>query len=103
VLTQYNPLDIEFALRTTSPVPPFPPATDREAWERIATGLGKQAVAEVIAQAEADAQSSIPALPATLYLEFQRTGQREGYQDPVRRRRRYACTWNRRNRDGARI
>ena len=35
----------------------------------------------MITKAEEAAEEPIPSLPATLYLEVQRTGQREGYQD----------------------
>jgi hypothetical protein len=42
---------------------------------------------EVLARAKEFASNPIPALPATLYLEFARTGQREGYQVPRGQRR----------------
>ncbi len=86
-LTRYNPIDVEHALHVASPPPPFPPAADRAAWDELRAALGEERVAEIIARAESDAQAPIPALPATLYLEFVRTGQREGYQDPRMRRR----------------
>ncbi len=91
MLCQYNPIDIERALHAGASDPPFPPAADRAAWEAVRAALGEEAVSEMIAQAEADAESPIPALPATLYLEFVRTGQREGYQDPMARRRQMLC------------
>jgi len=87
MLSQYNAVDIEHALRVASPPPPFPPATDRAAWGEVRSALGEEPVGEIIAQAESCAQSPIPSLPATLYLEFARTGQREGYQRPRSRRR----------------
>ncbi|MCD6290006.1 MAG: heparinase, partial [Anaerolineae bacterium] len=87
MLHQYNPIDIEHALCTASPQPPFPPAADRDAWEEVKKELGEEQTAAIIAQAEADAKAQIPSLPATLYLEFVRTGQREGYQIPRSRRR----------------
>lgn len=82
MLSKYNSVDIEHALLTTSPPAPFPPASNRDAWNEIRSALGDEQVADLIGQAEADVQSPIPALPATLYLEFVRNGQREGYQTP---------------------
>jgi len=87
MLARHNPVDIENALRSASPPPPFPPAADRQAWRDIARSAGDAAVAALIARAEEDATTPIPALPATLWLEFQRNGQREGYQEPRSKRR----------------
>jgi len=87
MLSRYNAVDIEMALRAPAPAPPFPPSAEREAWNEVRTQLGEEAVAECIDRAERAAGSAIPALPATLFLEFQRTGQREGYQAPRQQRR----------------
>jgi hypothetical protein len=87
MLSQYNPVDIEIILREEKPLPPFPPAADRVAWEAVRRAIGPDACQALIARAEDAARSPIPALPATLYLEFKRSGQREGYQEPARRRR----------------
>ncbi len=87
MLSRYNPVDIEHALHTAEVPPPFPPAVDRAAWQEVRAGLGEERVGEIVAQAEAYASAPIPALPATLYLEFVRTGQREGYQGPRSQRR----------------
>lgn len=87
MLSQYNSTDIEHALRSSAPPPPFPPASDRAAWNEVRVALGEERVATMIAQAEADAEVAIPVLPATLYLEFMRNGQREGYEEPAKRRR----------------
>ncbi len=87
MLSQYNPIDIETALAFASPLPPFPPASERAAWEEVRDAMGQEMVAATIAQAEEDAQSEIPSLPATLYLEFVRSGDRAGYETPVARRR----------------
>src|SRR5690606_26549016 len=67
--------------------PPFPPARDRAAWAAIRERLGEARVAEYIQKAEADAQRPIPALRATLYLDFKRTGERLGYETPQFARR----------------
>ncbi|MBN1640757.1 MAG: heparinase II/III family protein [Anaerolineae bacterium] len=82
MLSRYNAVDIEQILRTTSPPPPFPPASDRASWAQVRAALGEDAVREIASQAEESAAQPVPALPATLYLEFARTGQREGYQRP---------------------
>lgn len=87
MLNQHNAVDIEAALRAVSPEPPFPSASDRPAWTAISQAIGQAAVVDIIRRAEEDAREPIPALPATLFLEYQRTGQREGYQQPRARRR----------------
>ncbi|MGH2535351.1 MAG: hypothetical protein ACRDJW_24080 [Thermomicrobiales bacterium] len=87
MLARYNPVDIEHALRTAAAPPPFPPASDRAAWQKVRAGNGEARAGEIIAQAEVDTRTPVPSLPATLYLEFNRTGQREGYQDPLGRRK----------------
>lgn len=88
MLTPYNPVDVHIALTQAAPKwPPFPPITDREAWQQVAEHLGEEETERRLATAEAAAAEPIPPLPATLFLEFQRTGQREGYQTPRARRR----------------
>ncbi len=87
MLSKYNAVDIESALRAVSPAPPFPPASDRPAWQAIAKAAGAKTVSEIVARAEEAAQTPIPALPATLWLEFVRNGQREGFQEPRGKRR----------------
>ncbi len=87
VLWRYNPIDVEDALRAATPAPPFPPVSDRAAWVALAAAMPDAERADLIAQAETAAQTAIPALPATLFLEFVRTGQREGYQQPRQLRR----------------
>lgn len=86
MLSRHNPKDIEAVLVNVPPQPPFPPASDRAAWGAVRRAIGKEQAAEMIAQAEEAARTPIPFLPATLYLEFQRSGQREGYQVPRTKR-----------------
>jgi hypothetical protein len=87
VLTQYNPIDVEIALhRATPDWPPFPPASDRAAWQQVRERLGEEEAQRLIRNAEEAARAPVPFLTATLYLEFQRTGQREGYENPRFRR-----------------
>lgn len=82
MLSQYNPKDIEAALVSAPQKQPFPPASDRTAWGAVRQAIGETQTVEMIALAEEAARTPIPSLPATLYLEFQRIGQREGYQVP---------------------
>ena len=87
MLTRYNPIDIEYILRTENAPPPFPPASDRTAWQAVCDAIGKEAVSEIISQGETAAKAPIPSLPASLYLEFKRNGERGGYQEPRNIRR----------------
>jgi len=72
--------------------PIFPPARARNRWLALRTRLGEVAVQRLIAQAEIDAATPIPALPATLWLDFARSGRREAYETPASQRRR--MLWN---------
>jgi hypothetical protein len=86
-LWQHNPVDVEIAVRAAPTEPPFPPIDDRAAWEALLARVAADEIAALIARAEAAASAPIPALPATLFLEFDRTGQRDGYQQPQGARR----------------
>ncbi len=55
--------------------------------EAIRAQIGPASIADLLDRARADALAPIPALPASLYLEFARTGRREGYEDAQRARR----------------
>ncbi len=87
MLNQYNAIIVERALRAAEPAPHFPPIDDREAWRTLRGDLGEETVTALITKAEEAAEEPIPSLPATLYLEVKRTGQREGYQHPMGLRR----------------
>jgi hypothetical protein len=87
MLSQYNIIDIEKILSEENPPPPFPPARDRTAWEKVRHDLGAETVAQYIANAENASEMPIPTLPATLYLEFITIGERTGYENPVSIRR----------------
>lgn len=88
MLATYNPIDVEIALHQAQPEwPPFPSASDREAWQRLQETVDETEVQRVIRNGESAIEQPIPALPATLFLEFQRTGQREGFQGPRSQRR----------------
>ncbi|RJP33654.1 MAG: heparinase [Candidatus Omnitrophota bacterium] len=56
---------------------PFPKISDREAWEQIPASI----TVSLIKQAEACANDEIPVLPASVYLQFKRNGNRSNYQD----------------------
>jgi Heparinase II/III-like protein len=87
MLSRYNAADIETALRAAPPFSPFPSISDRKAWDGYRSTAAEQHVATIIANAEQDAKTPIPDLPATLWLEFVRNGQREGFQAPRSKRR----------------
>lgn len=55
---------------------PFPPASDRAAWDALPPAVR----AEVIGIGEGRAGQAWPALPATLFMEYRRTGDRAGYE-----------------------
>jgi hypothetical protein len=81
MLARHNPADLEQIFRTTSPPPPFPPASDRAAWNEMRETLGQATVDELLAQAEEAASSPTPTLPATLWIDDARTGARGPYHD----------------------
>jgi len=56
---------------------PFPKAAERSAWQ----ALPPEARKAIVAEGEAYAQQEVPRLPASLYLEFLREGNRSRYQD----------------------
>lgn len=71
---------------------PFPAITDRAAWDAVRTQLGQAQFITLLAAATAAAATPIPPLPATLWLDFARTGQRTGYEEPASLRRRMLWT-----------
>lgn len=87
MLSKYNYIDVQSILEQEKAAPPFPPASNRDAWSKVRTDLGEEKVARYIASGEACARMDIPALPATLYLDFKRTGERLPYENPVAKRR----------------
>ena len=87
MLSQYNPIDIEILLRENQTVSPFPPVGDRAAWEKIRERIGEEQTAGLLQKAEQAACQPIPFLPASLWLECKRTGERRGYEDPAYLRR----------------
>ena len=74
------------ALRAAPAEPPFPPVTDRAAWEVVREQLGGRGRGADRA-GRGGGRRADPGLPATLFLEFDRTGERDGYQPPQSTRR----------------
>lgn len=56
---------------------PFPNAGERAAWEQLPDDMRQM----LVALGEECASVEVPGLPATLYLEFRRVGNRNRYQD----------------------
>ncbi|MGC9327945.1 MAG: heparinase, partial [Candidatus Hinthialibacter sp.] len=56
---------------------PFPTISERDAWERIPAFYKKQ----VLDRAQEYAQLDVSILPASVYLQFKRNGNRSNYQD----------------------
>ena len=63
---------------------PFPRANQREAWEAVPS----DARDAILRQGEEFSRQDVPSLPATLYLEYRRAGNRSRYQDAWLERRR---------------
>jgi len=64
---------------------PYPALQDRAPWE------GLSACAELIRRGEAALAAEWPAIPATLFLEFARNGNRSRFQEPYFMRRSLLC------------
>lgn len=62
---------------------PFPTVVDREPWDAIPESIRKAH----LARGESALDFEYPALPATLFLQFSRNGNRSRYQGPQRSRR----------------
>lgn len=72
---------------------PFPPAEERAAWEALlAQPLHQQRQTYLVKSAEALVGKAWPALPATLYMEYVRTGNRSHYEQLYFKRRENLAT-----------
>jgi hypothetical protein len=85
-LRRWNVRHVREVLETAPDFVPFARGGDA-GLGTIRAQVGPTALAALASQARADAVAPIPALPASLYLEFLRNGQREGYEDAQRARR----------------
>lgn len=84
-LRRWNVKHVRGVLAAAPAFAPFP--RDEAGLSSIRAGIGVEAMAALLVQAQADADAPIPPLPMALYLEFLRTGRREGYEDAQRARR----------------
>ncbi|MBI1388706.1 MAG: hypothetical protein GC154_09695 [bacterium] len=84
---------VEAALQRDSAFQPAPRYQDRAWWEkqRESDALNDD-YQRVVADAEELSKQPINALPATLYLDFQRTGRRTAYEAELGKRSRYLNT-----------
>jgi hypothetical protein len=72
---------------------PFPPAKHRTAWDGLQSSQwNDQRKRYFVQQAEQVSSTSWPPLPATLYMEFMRTGDRQRYETPYFERRQTLAT-----------
>lgn len=71
------------SLKADAPFNLFPRASDRAAWE----SLGEEARGLWVAAGEQHLKQEYPSLPATLYMNYARTGIRDHYQEPSFMRR----------------
>jgi hypothetical protein len=62
---------------------PFHPAAEREAWQGLPAGLRRA----LLGRGQARRGADWPALPATLFMDFRRTGNRDHYERPSFARR----------------
>jgi hypothetical protein len=85
-LRRWNVRHVRMVLQAAPAFAPFPPRGTAQIAD-IRAKVGDAAIAQLLGKAEADMVAPIPALPAELYLDFQRTGRREGYEDAQRQRR----------------
>ena len=69
---------------------PFPPASDRKAWEALLKHpLNRERKAHLVSHAQALCGRPWPDLPATLFLDIMRTGSRANYETPYFARRQH--------------
>jgi hypothetical protein len=90
---KYSRETVAAALRPVADWTPFPPAADRAAWNGLLTHpLNQARKAWIVASAEKLIGKPWPALPATLYMEFARNGNRTNYETPYFARREHLAT-----------
>ena len=67
---------------------PFPKAESRNAWKSmLKTQWKKKISSEILAEAKKAAKCPCQELPASLYMDFMRTGNRSNYETPYFKRR----------------
>lgn len=85
-LRRWNVRHVRQVLEAAPRFVPFA-RTGEAGLQAIRAQVGEASINALLDRARADGLAPIPALPATLYLEFSRTGRREGYEDAQRTRR----------------
>ncbi|UJW87194.1 heparinase II/III domain-containing protein [Devosia sp. SL43] len=85
-LRRWNVRHVRQVLESAPDFVPFPRG-EGSGTQAIRTKVGQSAIDDLLRRARTDMLAPIPALPASLYLEFLRTGRREGYEDAQRARR----------------
>lgn len=85
--SRHSPADLTRVLSIEAAHPAFPPATDRVAWLLVRQRLSEPRLSKLIAAAEKAAATPVPPLPASAFLDYRRTGQRERYNQPREQRR----------------
>jgi len=87
-LGQYNKNFLKNAFLPLEEWQPFPPASNRTAWNKLLTSpLNQHKKDRFMEQANAIVNSAWPQLPASLYMEFYRNGNRKRYETPYFERR----------------
>ncbi len=81
--SRFTPEMVRIALQTRQAWHPFPRWDERQAWE----SLPEDRRAQAVARAERHLGTSWPELPATLFLEFRRNGNRSRYEARHHQRR----------------
>ena len=79
----YSLLEIQKILQSRSQWHPFPSASERARWQKLPEALRNA----YLKKGEEALLFKWPSLPATLYLDYARTGNRENYQRPYFERR----------------
>ena len=85
-LRRWNVRHVRQVLSVAPAFAPFP-QTDSAELASLKARLGDPIIADLLAHAERDVETPMPALPARLYHEFREIGRREGYEDAQRQRR----------------
>ena len=83
LMDRFGTLDLAALVGSSGAYHPYPTVDERAAWER----LPAEQRAAMIASAEPLLNYSWPQLPATLYMDFDRTGNRRRYEGPYFERR----------------
>jgi Heparinase II/III-like protein len=83
LLERYQNLDLVALAGSSNTFHPFPTSDERTAWERLPAPQR----ASILAAAEPLLRAPWPSLPATLYMDFARSGDRRSFEQPYFARR----------------